>query len=88
MKNIDKIVDKLLAEGDKLTPARIEAFAKVIHSLKGANIEPKPNNFPSEPNAPELTEDFPMNLSDIEKVEFAGIPNSERKIAIQKQQKV
>lgn len=80
--NIDLVVDKLLKDGGKMNPDKIQAFAGVIEALKGEKrIIQSPNKIP---NSPELTEDIPVDFSEIQGVELEGVKGSHRKISIVK----
>lgn len=68
---VDKVVNKLLK--DNMTPAKIKAFAFVIQSLKGISNQ-EPNTVKEEKNDEEITEDKPINFSEVEGVQIDNQP--------------
>ena len=76
--NVDKIVDKLLTDG-YMTPAKIKAFSYVIGALKGISIQ-EPNEIKPEENDKELTDDQPVDFSEVEGVQIEGRARGKVKI--------
>lgn len=60
---IQQVLNKVLKDGQ--TPARIRAFAEVIKALKGTTPPPAPNAVKAEVNDEDLSEDKPLNFSEI-----------------------
>jgi len=80
--NVDLLVDKILKDGAKMTPERIEAFSKVISSLAGHNTTThEPNAVQDDANAEDLSEDVPVDFSEVEGVQF-GSTGTKKKVKI------
>ena len=78
MESIDKIVDKLLND-QYMTPAKIKAFSYVIQALKGISVQ-EPNEVKDEENDKELTEDQPLDFSEIQGIQVDSQPRGKVKI--------
>lgn len=76
--NIDKIVHKLLNDG-YMTPAKIKAFSYVISALKGISIQ-EPNEVKGEENDKELTDEQPIDFSEVEGIQIDGQAKGKVKI--------
>lgn len=79
MTNTDEIVRYILKNAGKLSADKIEALSKVIGSL-GDEVEPEDNNV--EPNDDDLTEDKPIDFTEVTGVKVDNSP--ERKVKVYK----
>ena len=80
--NVDRLVDKVLMD-DKLTPAKIRAFASVIQAIKGIPInEPNELSPQKEDNEMMLSDEQPIDMSEVTGFSIDGEPT--RKVHIYK----
>ena len=68
--NIDRVVDRILND-PKMTPAKIKALSSVIQSLKGVSVE-SPNEIEEKENEVMLSEEKPIDLSEVTGVSIDG----------------
>lgn len=72
MNNTDKVVEYILSQAGKLKPDKIRALAEVVRAL-GGEVSKEPNNIPIQNDPGLLDEEEPLDLSQIEHVEFPGV---------------
>lgn len=60
---IQQVLSKTLEPN--MTPAKIKAYADVIRALKNTNPPPEPNAVKEDKNDEDLSEDKPLNFSEI-----------------------
>lgn len=69
----DKVLDYILSNASKLTPEKIEALSNVLSAVKDFNEAAfEPNTIPVVENQAELTENEPIDFSDVTGVEVDG----------------
>jgi hypothetical protein len=71
MSNADKVVDYVLANVDKLEPAKITALASVIKAL-GGEIEQAPNEMEPSVDPNLIDEEQPLDMSKVTNVVIDG----------------
>ena len=68
--NIDRIVDRILTD-PRMTPAKIKALSSVIQALKGITVS-SPNEIEEKENEVMLSEEKPIDLSEVTGVSIDG----------------
>ena len=78
--NIDKIVDRILSD-PRMTPSKIKALSSVIQALKGVSSDqPSPNDVMEKENEILLSEEQPINMSEVTGVSIDGEKTRDVKI--------